>query len=84
MEACGFCRRFVPDAPNEGAGPARTMPGFGRCREQGNDESRSAWPWGCAFTPSRYEPADYNSPPKEHTDQPRAPSAADRPPLELT
>ena len=34
------------------------MPGFGRCKHQAQWERVSAWPWGCRFTPSRYEGPD--------------------------
>ena len=58
-ESCGTCTHYTPD-PDK---PGDTLPGFGRCAElnkvQKSDATRvSEWPWGCRFTPSRYEGPD--------------------------
>jgi len=66
-ESCGTCTHYTPDPPAADAGPARTLSGFGKCDELNktlqSDSSRvSSWPWGCRFTPSRYEGPDKNQP----------------------
>lgn len=98
-EACGTCSAYNPDLGSNRFGKIE-MPGFGICRHKPSHEYVSEWPWGCAFDPSRYEPADENAPPKEPevmdtpgADESRAayqparpspPAPDDRPPLELT
>ena len=51
-EACGTCRAYTPTTGKD------HMPGFGNCRHLPTWQYRSEWPWGCAFTPSRYEPKE--------------------------
>lgn len=81
-EACGTCREYNPDLGRNKYGPIE-MPGFGLCRHLPSHQYRSAWPWGCAMTPSRYEPKDDNAPAKERA-EPTAPQTPSRPTLELT
>lgn len=56
-EACGTCRAYNPDLGSNRYGKIE-MPGFGNCMHLPAWQYRSEWPWGCAFTPSRYEPKE--------------------------
>lgn len=54
-ESCGTCAHYMPTN-----GPD-AMPGFGNCKDLPGWHYVSAWPWGCRFTPSRYEGPDKNA-----------------------
>lgn len=81
-EACGTCGAYNPDLGRNKYGEVK-MPGFGMCRHLQPYQYRSAWPWGCTFTPSRYEPADEKAPPRDPVPDMPA-TTGERAPLELT
>jgi len=55
-ESCGTCAHYTESRGRD------VMPGFGNCKDLPKWQYVSSWPWGCRFTPSRYDGPDKNPP----------------------